>query len=555
MTKYIFVTGGVVSSLGKGIATASIGRLLVNRGLKVAVAKFDPYINVDPGTMSPYQHGEVFVLDDGAETDLDLGHYERFIGATMNRDNNVTTGKIYSEVLAKERRGDYLGKTVQVVPHITNEIKERLRRVGSVDGKPVDVCLVEIGGTIGDIESLPFLEAIRQFRFDIGRDNALNIHLTLLPYIGAAGELKTKPTQKTVAELRGIGIQPDIILCRTVRPLEEDIKAKISLFCNVDVDAVFEARDVASIYECPLAFQKQGLDEFIVKRLKLKAKPADMSQWERFVHNVYHPLREVEIAIAGKYVELHDAYKSIIESFIHAGVENRVKVKLRWVDSTEVEKVGPKPLLKGVSGILVPGGFGDRGIEGKINVVRYARENKIPFFGICLGMQCAVIEYARHMAKLAKANSGEFDPETTHRVITLMEEHSGAKAMGATMRLGKYPCRLDRSSRAFAAYGKTFIQERHRHRYEFNNSYRDLLTSKGLRLTGLSPDNNLVEIVELPDHPWFVGVQFHPELKSKPLEAHPLFREFVKAAAKYRSHKISGVAAPAAHAPKKTKKR
>jgi CTP synthase len=541
MTKYIFVTGGVVSSLGKGIATASIGRLLVNRGLRVAVAKFDPYINVDPGTMSPYQHGEVFVLDDGAETDLDLGHYERFIGALMTRENNVTTGKIYSEVLSKERRGDYLGKTVQVVPHITNEIKDRLRRVGMVDGKPVDVCLVEIGGTIGDIESLPFLEAIRQFRFDIGRDNALNIHLTLLPYIGAAGELKTKPTQKTVAELRGIGIQPDAILCRTVRPLEAEIKAKISLFCNVEEGAVFEARDVASIYEVPLAFRRQGLDDFIVKQLRLKAKPADMSQWEKFVHHAYHPLREVEIAIAGKYVELHDAYKSIIESFIHAGVENRVKVKLRWVDSTEVEKNGAKGLLKGVSGILVPGGFGDRGIEGKIRVVRYARENKIPFFGICLGMQCAVIEYARNIAKLAKANSGEFDPETPHQVITLMEEHSGAKAMGATMRLGKYQCKLERSSRAHAAYGKSLIQERHRHRYEFNNNYREVLVSKGLRLTGLSPDNNLVEIVELAEHPWFVGVQFHPELKSKPLEAHPLFREFVRASAKYKSHKITPV--------------
>jgi CTP synthase len=541
MTKYIFITGGVVSSLGKGIATASIGRLLVNRGLKVSVGKFDPYINVDPGTMSPYQHGEVFVLDDGAETDLDLGHYERFISAHMTRENNVTTGKIYSEVLSKERRGDYLGKTVQVVPHITNEIKDRLRRIGNIDGKPADVCLVEIGGTIGDIESLPFLEAIRQFRFDIGRDNALNIHLTLLPYIGAAGELKTKPTQKTVSELRGIGIQADALLCRTIRPLTDEIKAKISLFCNLEESAVFEARDVASIYECPLMYRKQGLDDFIVKRLHLRSKEPDMVQWEKFVQHVYHPLREVEIAIAGKYVELHDAYKSIIESFIHAGEENRVRVKLRWVDSTEVEKSGPRKLLKGISGVLVPGGFGDRGIEGKIAVVRYVRENKIPFFGICLGMQCAVIEYARHMANLPRANSGEFDPETPDQVITLMEEHSGAKLMGATMRLGKYPCKLEKNSKAFAAYKKLLIQERHRHRYEFNNTYRNLLVSKGLKLTGLSPDNNLVEIVELPNHPWFVGVQFHPELKSKPLAAHPLFREFVRAAAKFRSHKIAPV--------------
>jgi CTP synthase len=539
MTKYIFITGGVVSSLGKGIATASIGRLLVNRGLKVSVGKFDPYINVDPGTMSPYQHGEVFVLDDGAETDLDLGHYERFISAHMTRENNVTTGKIYSEVLSKERRGDYLGKTVQVVPHITNEIKDRLRRIGNINGKPADVCLVEIGGTIGDIESLPFLEAIRQFRFDIGRDNALNIHLTLLPYIGAAGELKTKPTQKTVSELRGIGIQADALLCRTIRPLTEEIKAKISLFCNLEESAVFEARDVASIYECPLMYRQQGLDDFIVKRLHLRSKTPDMRQWEQFVQHVYHPLREVEIAIAGKYVELHDAYKSIIESFIHAGEENRVKVKLRWVDSTEVEKIGPSKLLKGISGVLVPGGFGDRGIEGKIAVVRYVRENKIPFFGICLGMQCAVIEYARHMANLPRANSGEFDPETPDQVITLMEEHSGAKLMGATMRLGNYPCKLEKNSKAFAAYKKPLIQERHRHRYEFNNTYRNLLVSKGLKLTGLSPDSNLVEIVELPNHPWFVGVQFHPELKSKPLAAHPLFREFVRAASKFRSHKIA----------------
>ncbi len=538
MTKFVFVTGGVVSSLGKGIATASIGRLLVKRGLRVVVAKFDPYINVDPGTMSPYQHGEVFVLDDGAETDLDLGHYERFIGGTMDRNNNVTTGRIYSAVLAKERRGDYLGKTVQVVPHITNEIKDCIRRVADSGGKPADVCLLEIGGTIGDIESLPFLEAIRQFRFDVGRGNAMNIHLTLLPYIGAAGELKTKPTQKTVAELRGIGIQPDVILCRTDRTLEPDIKAKISLFCNVEQEAVFEAKDVASIYEVPLAFRQQGLDDFILKQLNLKAKKPDMRRWEKFVKRLYNPSREVEIAIAGKYVGLHDAYKSIMESFIHAGEENGARVKIRWVDSQEVEKVGAKALLKGVSGILVPGGFGDRGIEGKISVTQYAREKKIPFFGICLGMQCAVIEAARNLAKLGKANSGEFDQNSPHPVITLMEEQMKVKGMGGTMRLGSYPCRLERNSKAFHAYKKPLIHERHRHRYEFNNAYRAALTAKGIKLTGLSPDGGLVEIVELANHPWFVGVQFHPELKSKPLAAHPLFREFVRAAVQYRSKLI-----------------
>ncbi len=541
MTKFVFVTGGVVSSLGKGIATSSIGRLLVNRGLKVVVAKFDPYINVDPGTMSPYQHGEVFVLDDGAETDLDLGHYERFIGGHMNRDNNVTTGKIYSAVLAKERHGDYLGKTVQVVPHITNEIKERILRVAQGDGSKgsaADVCLIEIGGTIGDIESLPFLEAIRQFRFDIGSDNALNIHLTLLPYIGAAGELKTKPTQKTVAELRGIGIQPDAILCRTDRPLEDDLKAKISLFCNVGVDAVFEALDVPSIYEVPLRFRKQGLDDFIVKRLKLRTKAPDMRRWERFVQCLYHPHKEVEIAIAGKYIDLHDAYKSIMEAFIHAGEENQARVRLRWVDSQEVERKGARGFLKGVSGILVPGGFGDRGIEGKIEVVRYARENRVPFLGICLGLQCAVIEFARHVAGLSKANSAEFDPDTPHPVISLMEEQKKVQGMGGSMRLGSYPCKLEKTSRAFQAYRKTLIHERHRHRYEFNNDYRALLRLKGLRLNGVSPDGALVEIVELPRHPWFVGVQFHPELKSRPLAAHPLFREFVRAAAQYRHKKI-----------------
>ena len=538
MTKYIFVTGGVVSSLGKGIASASIGRLLESRGLKVISAKFDPYINVDPGTMSPYQHGEVFVLDDGAETDLDLGHYERFLSSHMSQNNNVTTGKIYNTVISKERKGDYLGKTVQVVPHITNEIKERILRVSQNGGKPADVCMVEVGGTIGDIESLPFLEAIRQFRFDVGRDNALNIHLTLLPYIGASGELKTKPTQKTVAELRGIGIQPDIILCRTEKELNEEVRSKISLFCNVEPQAVFEARDVASIYEVPLKFHEEGLDDYIVKKLHLRAKKANITQWASFVNKVYHPQREVEIAIAGKYVELHDAYKSIIEAFVHAGVPSRAKVKLRWVDSEEVERRGAAALLKGVSGVLVPGGFGDRGIEGKIEVIRYVRERKIPFFGICLGMQCAVIEFARDVVGLKRANSGEFDQNTPHQVITLMEDQLKVQGLGGTMRLGSYPCKVEKGSKAYQAYKQTLIHERHRHRYEFNNHYRKQLTEKGMRLTGLSPDGNLVEMVELPHHPWFVGVQFHPELKSKPLAPQPLFREFVKAAVKYGSKKI-----------------
>ncbi len=538
MTKYIFVTGGVVSSLGKGIASASIGRLLESRGLKVTIAKFDPYLNVDPGTMSPYQHGEVFVLDDGAETDLDLGHYERFLSVKLGRVNNVTSGKIYNTVISKERKGDYLGKTVQVVPHITNEIKEAILKVSQE--QKVDVCMVEVGGTIGDIESLPFLEAIRQFKFDVGSENVANIHLTLLPYIGASGELKTKPTQKTVAELRGIGIQPDVILCRTEVPLTDEVKAKISLFCNVEQQAVFEALDAKSIYEVPLLFHLQGLDDFLVKRLKLKAGAhANVTQWAKYVHQVYHPKKEVEIAIAGKYVELHDAYKSIIESFIHAGVPNQARVKLRWVDSEEVEKKGAGALLKGVSGVLVPGGFGDRGIEGKIQVVSYVRQKKIPFFGICLGMQCAVIEFSRNVLGLKEANSGEFNPKTPDEVISMMEDQLKIQGLGGTMRLGSYPCKVEKGSKTYQAYKQTLIHERHRHRYEFNNHYRDKAKAKGMRLCGMSPwDGNLVEMIELPNHPWFVGVQFHPELKSRPLNPHPLFREFVKAAVKYGSKKI-----------------
>lgn len=536
MTKYIFVTGGVVSSLGKGIASASIGRLLESRGLKVTIAKLDPYLNVDPGTMSPYQHGEVFVLDDGAETDLDLGHYERFLSVKLSRRNNVTSGRIYNAVITKERKGDYLGKTVQVVPHITNEIKEFILKISQ--GLKVDVCIVEVGGTIGDIESLPFLEAIRQFRFDVGRDNVFNIHVTLVPYINASGELKTKPTQKTVAELRGIGIQPDLILCRSARPLSDEIKSKISLFCNVEPEAVFEALDADSIYEVPILLHNQGLDDFLVKKLRLKAPPANLNQWGRFVQQIYDPQKETEIAIVGKYVELHDAYKSIIESFIHAGVPNRAKVKLRWVDSEEVEHRSPTAMLKGVSGVLVPGGFGDRGIEGKIAVIRYVREKKIPFFGICLGMQCAVIEFARNVLGLKQANSGEFNSQTPDEVISMMEDQLKIRDMGGTMRLGTYPCKVEKGTKTYQAYKQTLIHERHRHRYEFKNAYRDRMKSKGMKLSGLSPDGNLVEMIELPNHPWFVGVQFHPELKSRPLNPHPLFREFVKAAVKYKSKKI-----------------
>jgi CTP synthase len=537
VTKYIFVTGGVVSSLGKGIASASIGRLLESRGLKVTIAKFDPYLNVDPGTMSPYQHGEVFVLEDGAETDLDLGHYERFLSGKLTRNSSVTSGKIYNAVITKERRGDYLGKTVQVVPHITNEIKESILKI--TQDQKIDVCIVEVGGTVGDIESLPFLEAIRQFKFDVGKDNAINIHVTLVPYIEASGELKTKPTQKTVAELRAIGIQADVILCRTARPLGEDLKAKISLFCNVEPRAVFEALDANSIYEVPLLFNEQALDDYLVEKLHLKAtQHTNLNQWGRFVQQVYDPRKEIEIAIAGKYVELHDAYKSIIESFIHAGVPNQAKVKLRWVDSEEVERRGAAALLKGVSGVLVPGGFGDRGIEGKIQVIRYAREKKLPFFGICLGMQCAVIEFSRNVLGLKQANSGEFNPKTPDEVISMMEDQLKIQGLGGTMRLGAYPCKVEKGTKAFHAYKQGLISERHRHRYEFNNVYRDKMKAKGMKLSGLSPDGNLVEMIELGNHPWFVGVQFHPELKSRPLNPHPLFREFVKAAVSYKHKKI-----------------
>jgi len=538
-TKYIFVTGGVVSSLGKGIASASIGLLLKARGLRVTLLKFDPYINVDPGTLSPYQHGEVFVTDDGAETDLDLGHYERFIDIDMSRKNNATTGQIYYTVITRERRGDYLGKTVQVVPHITDEIKRRIIEVGYDDeGEEFDVVITEVGGTVGDIESLPFLEAIRQFRLDVGLRNAINVHLTLIPYIKASGELKTKPTQHSVMRLREIGIQPDILLCRTERRLSQELKDKIGLFCNVPPEAVIEARDVESIYEVPLIFEEGGLGDIILDRLDINCGDPDLSQWREFVHKIKNPSREVKIAICGKYIDLHDSYKSIIEAFVHAGVENDARVILKWIDAEEIERDGANGHLDDVAGLLIPGGFGERGIEGKIKAVRYARERKLPFLGICLGLQCAVIEFARNVCGLKNANSREFDPETEHPVIDLMEEQKDVKDKGGTMRLGAYSCLLKKGTLAYQIYGRERISERHRHRYEVNNKYRRVLEEHGMIMSGINPDKDLVEIIELRDHPWFVAGQFHPELKSRVLKAHPLFREFVRAALRHNSHGI-----------------
>jgi len=534
-TKYIFITGGVVSSLGKGLASASIGCLLESRGLKVTLIKFDPYINVDPGTMSPYQHGEVYVTDDGAETDLDLGHYERFTSARMTKLNNVTTGKIYYSVISKERRGDYLGKTVQVVPHITDEIKESLLRVS----KGVDVVIAEIGGTIGDIESLPFLEAIRQFRYDVGRQNVAYVHLTLVPYIAAAKELKTKPTQHSVKELMQIGIQPDILLCRTDRFLPREIKSKIALFCNVSEEAVITAKDVESIYQVPLVFRREGLDRIIVNILGLenKAGPSDLREWERLVRRLLNLKQQVMIAVVGKYVNLHDSYKSLQEALVHGGLANRTRVELRWVDAEDIERDGPAAHLLEADGILVPGGFGNRGIEGKIEAVRFARLQRIPCFGICLGMHCVVIEFARNVCKLEQANSTEFAPDTPHPVIDLLPGQRRVSGKGGTMRLGKYPCKLRKDSRAYEAYKTWRVYERHRHRYEFNNNYREILTSAGLVLSGLSPDSELVEIVELADHPWFLACQFHPEFKSTLRQPHPLFREFIAASLRLRKEK------------------
>ncbi|MHB9156380.1 MAG: CTP synthase [Endomicrobiales bacterium] len=533
-TKYIFVTGGVVSSLGKGITAASIGCLLKSRGLRVNVLKFDPYLNVDPGTMSPYQHGEVFVTVDGAETDLDLGHYERFIDQETRRENNVTSGRIYETVISAERRGDYLGKTIQVVPHITNEIKSRMKRLAP----GYDVVIVEIGGTVGDIEGLPFMEAIRQFRLDIGRENVLYCHVTLVPYIRAAEEMKTKPTQHSVMKLREIGIEPSILICRMEKSLNEELKQKISLFCNVEPRAVIEEKDVgSSIYEVPLLLKNQKLDDLILEYLQLKAAKHDLKAWEEMVHRCRFPRHTVTIAVAGKYTELKDAYKSIWEALKHGGVANESAVEIKYLD---VESEHAEEELALVDGILVPGGFGDRGVEGKISAVRYARENKVPFFGICLGMQCSVIEFARDVCGWKDANSTEFNPKTKHPVIDIMAEQKKVKEKGGTMRLGVYPCRLEKGSNAYRAYRKPLVQERHRHRFEFNNTYRRQLEKSGLTVTGTCPGRNLAEIVELKDHPWFVGVQFHPEFQSRPTRPHPLFREFVAAALKNRKEKHLG---------------
>jgi CTP synthase len=525
--KYIFVTGGVVSSLGKGLAAASIGCLLEARGLRVNMMKFDPYLNVDPGTMSPFQHGEVFVTDDGAETDLDLGHYERFTHAKLTRDNNLTTGRIYEQIITKERRGDYLGKTVQVIPHVTNEIKNAARKVAS--SSDVDVVLVEIGGTVGDIESLPFLEAIRQMRQELGRENTVFVHMTLIPWIAAAQELKTKPTQHSVKEMLSIGIQPDILLCRADREVPRDMREKIAAFCNVEQAGVVIAKDCSSIYEVPLNLAAQGVDELVLKYLHIEAKAADLSKWEDIVERAYHPKDEVSIGIVGKYVEYEDSYKSLKEALVHGALAENLKLRVTWIEAEGLEVEGYESQLAGFDGILVPGGFGKRGIEGMLNAIRYARENNVPYFGICLGMQTACIEYARNVCGLAKANSGEFDPATPHRIIYKLRELIGVEEMGGTMRLGAWECVMLPDSVAAKAYGSTTISERHRHRYEFNREYEAVLTGGGLRLTGTTPDSTYVEIVEIPGHPFFLGCQFHPEFKSKPLEPHPLFHAFVKA--------------------------
>jgi CTP synthase len=537
--KYIFVTGGVVSSLGKGLAAASIGCLLESRGLKVTLQKLDPYLNVDPGTMSPFQHGEVFVTDDGAETDLDLGHYERFTHAKLTRDNNWTTGRIYEQIIAKERRGDYLGKTVQVIPHVTNEIKAAMKKVSG----DVDVVIVEIGGTVGDIESLPFIEAIRQMRQELGRENTLFVHLTLVPFIAAAGELKTKPTQHSVKELLSVGIQPDILMCRTDRFLSKDLKAKIALFCNVEEEAVITAKDVASIYEVPLGFSKEGVDRLILRYLHLSAGEADLRRWEDIVHRVYNPKDEVSIALVGKYVEYEDSYKSLKEALVHGALAHNLKVKVNWIEAEglETKDKSYEPQLEHFDGILVPGGFGKRGIQGMLNAIRYAREKQVPYFGICLGMQTACIEFARNVLGLEDANSSEFDPATAHRVIYKLRELRGVEELGGTMRLGAWPCKLEPGSLAAKAYGQTEISERHRHRYEFNREYEEALTAAGLRISGTTPDNTYVEIVEIPGHPYFLGCQFHPEFKSKPLEPHPLFKAFVGASYENRRRRIEKV--------------
>ncbi|MBK6939517.1 MAG: CTP synthase [Planctomycetes bacterium] len=540
MTKHIFITGGVVSSLGKGLTTASIGLLLESRGLRIRIQKLDPYLNVDPGTMNPFQHGEVYVLDDGTETDLDLGHYERFTNAPMSRASNITSGRIYSEVIRKERAGEYLGETVQVIPHITDAIKQGIHALAGPD---VDVVLTEIGGTVGDIESLPFVEAIRQFRLDVGPENVLYIHMTLLPYLRANGEMKTKPTQQSVGKLREIGIQPDILICRCEQPITDDLKKKISLFCNVETKAVIEEKDVDfSIYEVPLVLRAQGLDKLIAQRLHLAPKDCPIPDWERVVETIKDPVTEIEIAVVGKYIELQDSYKSIYESISHAGIANRARVKIRRVNAEQVEKGGPEATLAGVHGILVPGGFGARGVEGKINASQWAREQRIPYFGICYGMQMAVIDVARHVAGLTDADTTENNERTPHPVICLLDSQQQVVDKGGTMRLGAQPCRL-LGGHALAAYGQGVVSERHRHRYEFNPAYREILAKAGLVVTGVHDGHDLAEIVEIPDHPWFVAVQYHPEFKSKPTKAHPLFAGFIRAALAHAREATTTVAA------------
>jgi CTP synthase len=528
--KYIFVTGGVLSSLGKGIAASSIGSLLECSGLKITILKLDPYINVDPGTMNPFQHGEVYVTDDGAETDLDLGHYERFTHAKMRRSNNITAGRIYHNVIQKERKGEYLGATVQVIPHITDEIKNHILSVGSSSG--VDVVICEIGGTVGDIESLPFLEAIRQFRFDVKPKDVLYVHLTLVPYIKTSDELKTKPTQHSVQKLREIGIQPDVLLCRTERNLSKSIKEKIALFCSVEARSVITAMDVPSIYEVPLSLEKEGLCEIILEKMGMKPKQPDLERWQSINQILKKPKHEVKIGIVGKYVDLKESYKSLTEALIHGGIGNNARVIFDWVDAEDLEKEGGPDLLKECDGILVPGGFGDRGIEGKIKAVQYSREKKVPYFGICLGMHCAAIEFARHVAKLKNANSAEFSSTSPYLVIDLLPDQDTQGDKGGTMRLGEYPCQLRKNSNAYRAYGKREIEERHRHRYEFNNMYRIEMEEAGLVFSGLSPNGNLVEIIELKDHPWFLAGQFHPEFKSSPMNPHPLFKDFISSSLK-----------------------
>jgi CTP synthase len=526
MSKFIFITGGVVSSLGKGLSSASIGQLLESRGLKITFLKLDPYINVDPGTMNPYQHGEVYVTDDGAETDLDLGHYERFTSVHLNKENNCTTGRIYDSVIRKERRGEYLGATVQVVPHITDEIKHTILKIAH----EVDVVIVEIGGTVGDIESLPFLESIRQMPYDVGRENVLYIHLTLVPYIGTAGELKTKPTQHSVNKLREIGIQPNILLCRTDRYLPPSVKEKIALFCNVDKESVITAKDVETVYEVPVVLRKEGLDELIVRSLRLDTGPPNLRGWDAQVQKIKRPKHEVTIALVGKYAESKESYKSLSEALVHGGLHDEAGVRIHWIESGEIEKLGPDRLLQDADGILIPGGFGIRGIEGKIQAIQYARERRSPYLGLCLGMQCAVIEFARNVAGLFKANSSEFDAHTPYPVIDLLPEQRSIKEIGGTMRLGAFPCHLTEGSLVYNVYGQTEIAERHRHRYEFNNSYREILVSKGLVISGMSPNGQLVEIIELREHPWFVATQFHPEFHSRFHAPHPLFTSFIGAA-------------------------